>query len=78
MKVTALSRVDEECMTQDDLAEGSQLLMMNSKKSYPMPVQKVVSALGDATAERKITMHVSSRILSLYFIFTPCACAGVK
>ena len=34
VKVTALSRVDEECMTLDDLAEGSQLLMMNNKRSY--------------------------------------------
>lgn len=58
VKVTALSRVDEECMTLDDLAEGSQLLMMNNKKSYPVSVQKIISALSDATAERKCNVHV--------------------
>ena len=63
VKVTVLSRVDKECLTQDDLAEGSQLVMTNNKKSYPVSVQKVVSALGDASAERKSTVHVSSSIL---------------
>ena len=57
VKVT-LSRVDEECMTLDDLAEGSQLLMMNNKKSYPVSVQKIISALSDATTERKCNVHV--------------------
>ena len=63
VKVTALSRVDEECMTLDDLAEGSQLLMINNKKSYPVSVQKIISALSDATAERKCNVHVPCSIL---------------
>ena len=41
-------------MTLDDLTEGSQLLMMNNKKSYPVSVQKIISALSDATAERNV------------------------
>ena len=58
VKVTALSRSDDECLTMDDLAESSQLLMTSNKKSYPVTVLKVISALSDATAERKGTMLV--------------------
>ena len=64
VKVTALSRNDDECMTLDDLTEGTQLLMTNNKKSYPVSVQKVVSALGDSITERKGTMLVSETTVS--------------
>ena len=63
VKVTALSRNDDECMTLDDLTEGTQLLMINNKKLYPVSVQ-VVSALGDATTERKGTILVSETTVS--------------
>lgn len=53
VKVTALSRCDEECMTLEDLG-----LTMNNKV-YPV---SVVSALADATTERK---GVSNTILIL-------------
>ena len=51
MKVTALARSDEEDMTMDDLVQNSQLLLTLNKKSYPVTVQKVVSALTDVTTE---------------------------
>ena len=53
VKVTALARTDEEDMTMDDLVQGSQLLLTLNKKSYPVTVQKVVSALTEATTEHK-------------------------
>ena len=76
--MTALSRHDEECMTLDDLAEGSQLLMTNNKKSYPVSVQKVVSALADAPTERKGTMLVSNTILIYNFFNTENCKSGSK
>ena len=53
VKVTSLTREDEESMTMDNLVEGEQLLMTANKKEYPVTVQRVVSALADATVERK-------------------------
>ena len=35
VKVAALTRCDDSNMTMEDLAEGSQLLMVMNKKSYP-------------------------------------------
>jgi hypothetical protein len=51
--VTALARRDEQDMAMDDLVQNSQLLLTLNKKSYPVTVQKVVSALTDATTDRK-------------------------
>ena len=53
VKVTVLSRNDDDCLTIEDLVEGSQLLMTANKKSYPVTVQKVIPALGDVSAARK-------------------------
>ena len=54
VKVTVLSRNDDDCLTIEDLVEGSQLLMTANKKSYPVTVQKVIPALGDvSSAARK-------------------------
>lgn len=54
VKVAALTRCDDSNMTMDDLAEGSQLLMIMNKKSYPITVQKIISALDEVSAvERK-------------------------
>ena len=57
VKVAALTRCDDGNMTLGDLTEGSQLLMIMNKKSYPVTVQKIISALDEASAvERKISM----------------------
>lgn len=54
VKVAALTRCDDSNMTMEDLAEGSQLLMVMNKKSYPITVQKVISALNEvSTVGRK-------------------------
>ena len=66
--MTALSRSDGDYVTVDDLVEGSQLLMMNNRKSYPVLVLKVVSALGDGTTERKGTFLVCNIILVSCFL----------
>ena len=52
VKVTSLTRADEGSTTMDNLVEGEQLLM-TANKEYPVTVQCVVSALADATVERK-------------------------
>ena len=48
VKVAALTRCDDGNMTMDDLTEGFQLLMIMNKKSYPVTVQKIISALDEA------------------------------
>ena len=48
VKVTSLMRADEGSMTMDNLVAGEQLLM-TANKEYPVTVQRVVSALADAT-----------------------------
>lgn len=53
VKVTSLIRADEGSMTMDNLVAGEQLLMTANKKEYPVTVQRVVSALADATIEHK-------------------------
>ena len=53
VRVSALSRSDDEDLTKDDLVPNSQLLLTLHKKSYPVSVIKVVSALSSATTERK-------------------------
>ena len=52
VKVTSRTRADEESTTMDNLVEDEQLLM-TANKEYPVTVQRVVSALADATVERK-------------------------
>lgn len=53
VKVTTLSRNDDDDLTMDDLVEGSQLLLTMSGKSYPVTVLRVIPALTDVTAESK-------------------------
>ena len=57
--MTALSRSDDEEMTIDDLAQNSQLLWTLNKKSYPVTVQRVVSALMNTTTEHKYTFGLT-------------------
>lgn len=67
VKVAALTRCDDSNMTMEDLAEGSQLLMVMNKKSYPITVQKVISALDEvSTVGRKYGSAFAIKIVASY------------
>lgn len=66
VKVTTLSRNDDDDLTMDDLVEGSQLLLTMSGKSYPVTVLRVIPALTDVTAESKSYYFCTVRIIIIH------------
>lgn len=64
VKVAALTRCDDSNMTMEDLAEGSQLLMVMNKKSYPITVQKVISALDEVSTVGRMILHLLKIVAS--------------
>ena len=75
VKVTVLSRVDES-LTQDDLAEGSQLLMTNDKKSYPVSVQRLYQLL--VMLQLNVRALCMNQVASLLYFITENSKSGSK